>query len=67
MKQKKWNEAYILNGRVVYEKLVNDTKNELMFFHVSKLNTMFSMWRLIKQRLNMKIQEDFTWTPPLQK
>ena len=67
MKQKKLNEAYILNGRVVYEKLVNDTKNELMFFHVSKLNTMFSMWRLIKQRLNMKIQEDFTWTPPLQK
>lgn len=67
VKQKRLNEAYMLNGRVAYEKLVNDTKNELMFFHVSKLNTIFAMWKLIKQRLNMKIQEEFTWTPPLKK
>lgn len=67
VKQKRLNEAYILNGRVVYEKLVNDNKDKLMFFHVSKQNTIFAMWRLIKQRLNMKIQEDFTWTPLLQK
>ncbi|VDI05263.1 beta-1,3-galactosyltransferase 1 [Mytilus galloprovincialis] len=63
VKQKRLNEAYILNGRVVYDKLVNDTKNQLMFFHVPKLNTIFSMWRLIKQRLQMHIQEEFTWSP----
>lgn len=64
VKQKRLNEAYILNGRVVFDKLMNDTKNELMFFHVPKLNTIFSMWRLIKQRLNIKMEE-FTWAPLL--
>lgn len=65
IKQKRLNEAYILNTNLVYDRLVNDTQNKLIFFHVNKLNKIFSMWRLIKQRLKVKlpVQVDFTWSP----
>lgn len=65
VKQKRLNEAYILNTNIVYDRLVNDTQNKLIFFHVNKLNRVFSMWRLIKERLKVRlpVDVDFTWAP----
>ncbi|XP_033745399.1 beta-1,3-galactosyltransferase 1-like [Pecten maximus] len=60
--QKRLNEAYILNGKVVVDRFKNDTNKKLLFFHVGKLNTIYSMWDTLRER--MKIQRDsFTWKP----
>lgn len=61
-KQTRMNQAYILNGRVVVDKLKNDTQNKLVFFHVPKLNTIHSMWNILKSRMNIK-GDTFTWKP----
>lgn len=60
--QKRLNEAYILNGKVVNDRFINDTDNKLLFFHVGKQNTIYSMWATLKARMNVHM-ENFTWTP----
>ncbi|OWF42017.1 beta-1,3-galactosyltransferase 1-like [Mizuhopecten yessoensis] len=60
--QKRLNEAYILNGKVVVDRFKNDTDNKLLFFHVGKQNTIYSMWDILKERMRVKT-DNFTWKP----
>ncbi|XP_069142678.1 beta-1,3-galactosyltransferase 1-like [Argopecten irradians] len=60
--QKRLNDAYILNGKVVVDRFKNDTINKLLFFHVGKQNTIYSMWEILKERMKVKT-DNFTWKP----
>ncbi|XP_060080973.1 beta-1,3-galactosyltransferase 1-like [Ylistrum balloti] len=60
--QQRLNDAYILNGKVVVDRFKNDTNNKLLFFHVGKQNTIYSMWEILKERLRVRT-DNFTWNP----
>ncbi|XP_022299827.1 beta-1,3-galactosyltransferase 1-like [Crassostrea virginica] len=52
IKQKRWNEFYMLNGKIVAEILRNNTKNKYAFFHISKLNSIHKMWKNLVNGMN---------------
>ncbi|XP_062613193.1 beta-1,3-galactosyltransferase 1-like [Saccostrea cucullata] len=45
LKQKRWNDLYMLNGKIVADILRNKSKNKYAFFHISKLNSIHKMWQ----------------------
>lgn len=63
VEQKRMNDGYILNGRVVMDRFKSDTENKLLFFHVAKQNQIYKMWKILKQRMNIG-KDVFTWKTP---
>ncbi|KAK3592494.1 hypothetical protein CHS0354_026615 [Potamilus streckersoni] len=47
------NDGYILNAQVAMEKLQQDKKQELKFFHVHKLTNIYKMWTSLNLRRNV--------------
>lgn len=52
IEHKRLNENYMLNARVALDKLKEDKKHELRFFHVHKLTHIYRMWSILKNRMN---------------
>jgi beta-1,3-galactosyltransferase 1 len=63
IEHKRLNDNYMLNAKVAMEKLQNDQKHELRFFHVHKLTDIQKMWNILKERSNSTCTGCFTWAP----
>lgn len=62
IKHKRLNECYMLNGKSAVEKLKADEEHRtLKFFHVGKLNLIYDLWSLLKERLNTTCTGCFSW------
>ncbi|XP_045164821.2 beta-1,3-galactosyltransferase 1-like [Mercenaria mercenaria] len=57
---KRLNENYMLNARVAMDKLKEDKKHELRFFHVHKLTQIYRMWSILKERMNSTCKDFLT-------
>lgn len=63
IEHKRLNENYMLNARAAMDKLKNDKKHELKFFHVHKLTHIYRMWNMLKERTNSSSCSDcFVWS-----
>lgn len=52
VKQKRWNDFYMLNGKIVSDILRNNSKNKYAFFHIGKLNSIYKMWKNLINGMN---------------
>lgn len=60
IEHKRLNENYMLNARVAMEKLKEDKKHELRFFHVHKLTHIYKMWSMLNERKNSTCDDCIT-------
>lgn len=63
IEHKRLNENYMLNARVAMEKLKEDKKHELRFFHVHKLTHIYKMWSMLNERKNSTCDDCITQSP----
>lgn len=63
IEHKRLNDNYMLNARVAMEKLKEDKKHELRFFHVHKLTQIYRMWSMLNERKNSTCNECLSSTP----
>ncbi|XP_048743624.2 beta-1,3-galactosyltransferase 1-like [Ostrea edulis] len=63
VKQKRWNDFYMLNGKIVAEILRNNSKNKYAFFHISKLNSIHKMWNNLVRGMKGDLQHTNTTIP----
>lgn len=63
IEHKRLNENYMLNARLALDKLKEDKKHELRFFHVHKLTHIYRMWSILKERMNSTCDDCLTHPP----
>ena len=61
VQHRRLNDGYILNAKVVLDKLTGDKAHVLKFFHVNKMNHFYKMWKILDTRLNRTCSNCFTW------
>ena len=58
--QVRWNERYVLNAKLAFQKFKDDKKRQLRFFHVHKMSHIYRMWNMLESKKNVTLCKNCT-------